>query len=123
MKKLLGITLTLTLALLTVDCSSGSSGSGSVIRPQTQTNAPIRKMELDQIRVGDNFIKAQAVLGEPTVKSSNPSGTTATWWFTPADSKDAYWTLKDAPHKTEGVKFIKLTVDPKGKITAKDFEI
>jgi hypothetical protein len=81
-------------------------------------------LEIDLIKVGDSLVKTEAVLGKPTEKSSDPAGTVMTWYFVEdIDVAEQYYTLKEKPAQAETNKFVKLTLDPKNKITAKDFKL
>ena len=76
------------------------------------------------IKVGDNLVKTEAVVGKPTEKSSDPSGTVMVWYFAEdQEVPEQYYTLKEKPEKPETYKFLKLTFDLKNKITAKDFKL
>lgn len=109
--------------IFAMNCSDKTK-SALGIRPAINPNIDLRKLEIDTIRVGDSEVKATAVLGKPTEKISTQNGTTMIWWFISTDYQDdSYQTLRDVPKEKEGVKFLKLTFDPKGKITAKEFEI
>jgi hypothetical protein len=105
------------------NCSDKSKPS-FFFKPATNPNTDLRKLEIDTIKVGDSLVKATAVLGKPTEKSSTQAGTTMVWWFISSDyQEDSYLTLRDKPANTEGFKFLKLVFDAKGIITSKEFEI
>ncbi|WCL49813.1 hypothetical protein [Leptospira sp. GIMC2001] len=123
MKKISLVLILITTVFLTLDCSRKSKPN-YIFRPATNPNTDLRKLEIDMIRIGDSVTKATAVLGKPTEKISTQNGTEMTWWFISTDyQEDSYQTLKDKPSDIEGVKFLKLIFDPKGIITAKEFEI
>lgn len=123
MKRFLTLILFCLSALFLTNCSTPPnkvSSSSEKIHPHTG----LRKLEIDTIKVGDSLIKAEAVLGKSTEKSSDPAGTTLTWWFAEdKDIEEQYYTFKTKPEDTTGLKFLKLIADPKGKITAKDFQL
>ncbi len=76
------------------------------------------------IKVGDNLVRTEAVLGKPTEKSIDPSGSVMVWWFAEdREVPEQYYTLKEKPTGADADKFVKLTFDPKNKITAKDFKL
>ena len=103
---------------------SDKSKPGYFFKPATNPNTDLRKLEIDTIRVGDSLVKATAVLGKPTEKSSNQEGTTMIWWFISTDyQEDSYQTLRDKPKDVESLKFLKLKFDSKGIIISKEFEI
>jgi len=111
------------LVILTfVGCSSGNkvTSTSTKIHPHTA----LRKLEIDLIKVGDNWVKTEALVGKPTEKSSDPTGSVMTWYFAEdLDVPEQYYTLKEKPAQPETFKFLKLTFDPKNKITAKDFKL
>jgi hypothetical protein len=105
-----------------IACSSGDkvSSTSTKIHPHTA----LRKLEIDLIKVGDSLVKTEALLGKSTEKSSDPAGTVMTWYFVEdIDVPEQYYTLKESPAASEKNKFVKLTFDPKNKITAKDFKL
>jgi len=105
-----------------VACSSGNkvSSTSTKIHPHTA----LRKLEIDLIKVGDSLVKTEALLGKSTEKSSDPAGTVMVWYLVEdIEVPEQYYTLKDKPQATEINKFVKLTFDPKNKITAKDFKL
>jgi len=87
----------------------------------TVPNTDIRKIELDQIKVGDKLTKITAVLGKPTEKKITPQGTEMVWWLTGAGYEDAYKTLSQKPAETKDHKFIKLIFNEKDILVTKDF--
>jgi hypothetical protein len=116
------IWFTFLFILLSFQCASTSPEKVSAQSPVVHPQSSIRKQEIDMIRVGDSWIKAETVLGKPTEKQSTPQGTTATWWLAEdEDVEEAYYTLKVKPEVTQGRKFVTVTTDPKNKITIKDF--
>jgi hypothetical protein len=105
-----------------IACSSTTKvpSNSNKIHPHTA----LRKMEIDLIKVGDSLVKTEALLGKPTEKSSDPSGTIMTWFFAEdIEVPEQYYTLKEKPADSEKNKFVKLVFDPKNKITAKDFKL
>lgn len=111
------------VGLLFIGCSNDVKEIYSP-KPQTRPNTHIRKLEIDQIRVGDSVVKASAVLGQPTTKKSTASGTEMIWYFIPTKyQEDSYETLKKVPKETEGVPFLKLVIGTDNRVTAKEFEI
>lgn len=105
-----------------VACASSNkvSSNSTKIHPHTA----LRKLEIDLIKVGDSLVKTEAVLGKSTEKSSDPSGTVMVWYFVEdIEVPEQYYTLKEKPAAAETNKFVKLTFDPKNKITAKDFKL
>ena len=123
MKRYLTILLFLFSLVGLAHCSDKSK-PGYFFKPATNPNTDLRKLEIDTIRVGDSLVKATAVLGKPTEKTSTQAGTTMIWWFISTDyQEDSYQTLKDKPKETKGYKFLKLVFDPKGIITSKEFEL
>ncbi|MCB1144740.1 MAG: hypothetical protein KDK54_20995 [Leptospiraceae bacterium] len=91
---------------------------------ETIPNSSIRKIEIDQIRIGDSIIRAQAVLGVATEISHKAEGSEHTWWMKPTEDADpGYETLKNKPADTKGIKFIKLTTDSNKKIIDKQMDL
>ncbi len=122
MKLFLSLVFAFTITFFFANCSTPTkvSSSSEKIHPHTG----LRKLEIDTVKVGDSLIKAEAVLGKATEKSSDPQGTTLVWWFVEdKDVEEQYYTLKAKPDDITGLKFLKLIADPKGKITAKDFQL
>lgn len=131
------------------NCSSKKE-SESIIRPATNANTDLRRMEIDTVKVGDKLIKARAVLGKPTLEKTTNAGSELTWYFIPSTySDEAFQTLKEVPKaikelnklkedskKEEGkkeedkketlnsdIQFLKIISDPKGVITAKEINL
>jgi hypothetical protein len=116
------ILITIPFLILFWQCASTTPEKVSAQSPVVHPQSSIRKQEIDMIRVGDSWIKAETVLGKPSEKQSTPQGTTATWWLAEdEDVEEAYYTLKTKPENTVGRKFITITTDPKNKILTKDF--
>ncbi|MBE7410642.1 MAG: outer membrane protein assembly factor BamE [Leptospiraceae bacterium] len=122
MKKLiLPICLFTVLGFVLTQCSSDKKDTP---RPAVHDNTDLRNIEVDMIKVGDSKVKIQALLGTPTEESNTQNGSVWTWWFISTTyQKNSYQTLKEKPATTEGAKFIKLTFDPKGKVTQKEFDM
>jgi|GEM_PF-2879790 len=107
------------------------SSSGKKISPKSDKITPhtaIRKLEIDMIKVGDILVKVEAVMGKPTEKTSDPQGTIMTWWLVEEEGIDEsapeqYRSLKEKPSDTSGHKFLKVIIDPKNKVTSKDFSL
>ncbi len=110
--------LTLVGVLAIVACSTTPSKK---VEEPVNPNTDIRKVELDQIRVGDKLIKVTAILGKPTEKKITPQGTEMIWWLTDAGYDDGYKTLARKPADTMDMKFIKLMFDTKDTLVSKDF--
>jgi len=123
MKKIQLLLIVTIVTLGAVDCSRKSKPD-YIFRPATNPNTDLRKLEIDQIRIGDTMTKATAVLGKPTEKKATQAGTEMVWWFISTEyQEDSYQTLKDKPKDIEGVKFLKLIFDPKNVITSKEFDL
>lgn len=107
-----------------VHCSQKQMNSWFYSKPETRPNTAITKRQVDMVRIGDSEVKAQAVLGQPTVKKSTQDGTEMVWYLLQTEySEEAYETLKKPPKDPEGYKFIRIYIDPSGKITEKQFEL
>ncbi|MDF3821012.1 hypothetical protein P3G55_13960 [Leptospira sp. 96542] len=122
MKRLILFFTFLSVLGLVGACTSPTkvSAGSTKVHPHTA----LRKLEIDMIKVGDGLVKAEAVLGKPTEKSSDPSGTVMVWYLAEdREVPEQYYTLKEKPAENEIDKFVKLVFDPKNKITAKDFKL
>lgn len=120
----LGIVGVLIVGVSFFGCSQKTVNSWFYTKPETRPNTAITKRQLDMVRIGDSEVKAQAVLGQPTIKKSTQDGTEMVWYLLQTDySEEAYETLKKPPQNPEGYKFIRIYIDPSGKITEKQFEL
>lgn len=92
--------------------------------PETIPNSTIRKIEIDQIRIGDNMIRASAVLGTATEISHKANASVHTWWLTHSvESEAGYVTLKSKPTDVSKYKYIKLVSDSKRNIIDKEMDL
>lgn len=77
------------------------------------------------IKEGDKRIKAEAVLGTPSVELNTQDGAVLEWYLVSTDyQKNSYKTLAERPATiTEDTKFIKLTIDKKGVIKKMEYKL
>lgn len=116
--------LTLFFVLLAFGACKSASDKVTSTSTKIHPHTALRKLEIDLIKVGDSLVKVEALLGKSTEKSSDPSGTMMVWYLTSdLEVEEQYYTLKEKPSPAELNKFIKLTIDPKNRITAKDFKL
>lgn len=94
-------------------------------RQEYQPNSDIRTFELGMIKEGDKRIKAEAVLGTPSVELNTQDGAVLEWYLVSTDyQKNSYKTLTERPTTiTEDTKFIKLTIDKKGVIKKMEYKL
>lgn len=113
MKNIFSTILILTCILAVFFCSSEEKKQPP--RQEYQPNSDIRTFEVGMIKEGDKRIKAEAVLGTPSVELNTQDGVVLEWYLVPTDyQKNSYKTLAERPATiTEDTKFIKLTIDKK----------
>lgn len=117
-------TILILTCILTVSfCSSEEKKQPP--RQEYQPNSDIRTFEVGMIKEGDKRIKAEAVLGTPSVELNTQDGTVLEWYLVSTDyQKNSYKTLSEIPAiVTEDTKFIKLTIDKKGVIKKMEYKL
>ncbi|WP_155119677.1 LIC13410 family lipoprotein [Leptospira weilii] len=117
-------------ALLILTCVSALSFCSSEDKKQPprqefQPNSDIRTFEVGMIKEGDKRIKAEAVLGTPSVELNTQDGAVLEWYLVSTDyQKNSYKTLTERPATiAEDTKFIKLTIDKKGVIKKMEYKL
>ncbi|AYV55917.1 LIC13410 family lipoprotein [Leptospira kmetyi] len=117
-------------ALLILTCMSVLSFCRSEEKKQPpkqefQPNSDIRTFEVGMVKEGDKRIKAEAVLGTPSVELNTQDGAVLEWYLVSTDyQKNSYKTLAEKPAAiTEDTKFIKLTIDKKGVIKKMEYKL
>ncbi|WP_025175912.1 LIC13410 family lipoprotein [Leptospira kirschneri] len=123
MKNIFSTILILTCILAVFFCSSEEKKQPP--RQEYQPNSDIRTFEVGMIKEGDKRIKAEAVLGTPSVELNTQDGVVLEWYLVPTDyQKNSYKTLAERPATiTEDTKFIKLTIDKKGVIKKMEYKL
>lgn len=122
MKNIFLTILILTCILAIFFCSSEKKQPP---RQEYQPNSDIRTFEVGMIKEGDRRIKAEAVLGTPSVELNTQDGAVLEWYLVSTDyQKNSYKTLVERPATiTEDTKFIKLTIDKKGVIKKMEYNL
>ncbi|EMM99376.1 hypothetical protein LEP1GSC035_1072 [Leptospira noguchii str. 2007001578] len=123
MKNIFSTILILTCVLTLFFCSSEEKKQPA--RQEYQPNSDIRTFEVGMIKEGDKRIKAEAVLGTPSVELNTQDGAVLEWYLVSTDyQKNSYKTLTERPTTiTEDTKFIKLTIDKKGIIKKMEYKL
>lgn len=123
MKKIFSALLIVTCAMALSFCKSEEKKQPP--RQEFQPNSDIRTFEVGMIKEGDKRIKAEAVLGTPSVELNTQDGAVLEWYLVSTDyQKNSYKTLAEKPANiTEDTKFIKLTIDKKGVIKKMEYKL
>ncbi|PJZ70982.1 hypothetical protein CH373_00115 [Leptospira perolatii] len=121
MKKFLSASLLIGSILYLGACSSDSKKSEPAYLP----NSDIRVVEASMVKEGDKRIKAEAVLGTPTVEVNTQDGAVLEWYFESTNyQKNSYKTLAEKPSSVnDDTKFIRVTVDKKGVIKKYEYKL
>ncbi len=120
MKRILSATLFFAV-LLVGACSSEVKKS----EPAYQPNSDLRTFEAKMIKEGDKRLKAEAVLGTPTVEENTQDGSLLEWYLDSTTyQKNSYKTLTEKPSNTnENTKYIRVIVDKKGIIKKYEYKL
>ncbi|TGK27959.1 hypothetical protein EHQ12_14110 [Leptospira gomenensis] len=112
------------LVLFTMNACS-SEEKKQPVKQEFQHNSDIRTFEVGMVKEGDKRLKAEAVLGTPTVELNTQDGSVLEWYLVSTDyQKNSYKTLAEKPASiSEDTKFIKLTVDKKGIIRKMEYKL
>ncbi|AXR60033.1 LIC13410 family lipoprotein [Leptospira mayottensis] len=123
MKKILSTFSILVFILVLSFCSSENKKQPT--RQEFQPNSDIRMFEVGMIKEGDKRIKAEAVLGTPSVELNTQDGAILEWYLVSTDyQKNSYRTLTEKPETIlEDTKFIRLTIDKKGVIKKMEYKL
>ncbi|TGK21230.1 hypothetical protein EHO61_05145 [Leptospira fluminis] len=121
MKKIFSAILLVSATLFLGTCSSEEKKS----EPAYQPNSDIRVVEANMIKQGDKRLKAEALLGTPTVEENTQDGSLLEWYLESTTyQKNSYKTLADKPSKiSPDTKFIRVVVDKKGVITKYEYKL
>ncbi|AVQ11005.1 Uncharacterized protein XB16_0663 [Leptospira santarosai] len=123
MKKIFSTFSTLVFILVFFFCTSENKKQPQ--RQEFQPNSDIRMFEVGMIKEGDKRIKAEAVLGTPSVELNTQDGAILEWYLISTEyQKNSYKTLTEKPETiSEDTKFIKLTIDKKGVIKKMEYKL
>ncbi len=113
------------LACLSVLSFCRSEDKKQPPKQEFQPNSDIRTFEVGMIKEGDKRIKAEAVLGTPSVELNTQDGAVLEWYLVSTEyQKNSYKTLAEKPASiAEDTKFIKLTIDKKGVIKKMEYKL
>ncbi|EPG73365.1 hypothetical protein LEP1GSC058_3265 [Leptospira fainei serovar Hurstbridge str. BUT 6] len=121
MKKILSMILFVSTILFLGDCSSEAKKS----EPAYQPNSDLRTVEASMIKEGDKRLKAEALLGTPTVEENTQDGSLLEWYLESTTyQKNSYKTLAEKPSRiNDDTKFIRVVVDKKGVIKKYEYKL
>ncbi|XDD50204.1 hypothetical protein AB3N59_17910 [Leptospira sp. WS92.C1] len=123
MKQIISTFIILACLLVLSFCTSEEKKQPA--KQEFQHNSDIRTFEVGMVKEGDKRLKAEAVLGTPSVELNTQDGAVLEWYLVSTDyQKNSYKTLAEKPTSiTEDTKFIKLIIDKKGVIKKMEYKL